>query len=330
MLKRDRGLSTMGIFNKLFNSSRYKIEQNKESGQPLHTDLQQNISYVKETLGDSSDLIVREIQIGQQSKIQVGIIYIDGLVDAASIQNFIMESLLFDLNESNKHIDRKNVLTQVKDLVLATGDVKEIGDDVTLFKRLLSGYTIILFDQTQKALAISTQGWEGRNVTEPSSAQVIRGPKDAFTESIRVNTTLVRRRIRDKNLRLETKSIGRITQTDVNIMYVKGIADDKVVDEVHERLDRIDIDGILESGNIEELIQDDAYTPFPTMFNSERPDQIAAGLLEGRIAIFIDGTPFVLLVPALFAQFFQSPEDYYQRADIGSLLRLLRYKVENL
>ena len=107
-------------------------------------------------------------------------------------------------------------------------------------------------------------------------------------------------------------------------MFIKGIVNDKVVEEVRKRLDRIDIDGILESGYIEELIQDETYTPFPTVYNTERPDVIAAGLLEGRIAILVDGTPFVLLVPALFTQYFQSAEDYYQRSDFG-LLRMLRY-----
>ena len=108
-------------------------------------------------------------------------------------------------------------------------------------------------------------------------------------------------------------------------MYINGIAKDITVKEVGERIERIKIDGILESGYIEELIQDNSFTLFPTVFNSERPDVIAAGLLEGRIAILVDGTPFVLLVPALFTQFFQSAEDYCQRSDMSTLIRLLRY-----
>lgn len=136
--------------------------------------------------------------------------------------------------------------------------------------------------------------------------------------------SLIRRRIKDSNLKLEMKNIGRVTKTDVAIMYIQGIADHKVVDEVRCRLERIDIDGILESGNIEELIQDATYTPFPTIYNTERPDSAAAGLLEGRIAILVDGTPFVLLVPVLFTQFLQAPEDYYHCFDFG-LIRMLRF-----
>ncbi len=107
-------------------------------------------------------------------------------------------------------------------------------------------------------------------------------------------------------------------------MYLKGIASDKVVEEVRARLDRIDIDGILESGYIEELIQDERYSPFPTMYSTERPDVVASEILEGRIAILIDGTPFVLTVPALMIQFFHAAEDYYQRADISTLIRIIR------
>lgn len=118
--------------------------------------------------------------------------------------------------------------------------------------------------------------------------------------------------------------IGSVTKTDVAIMYMKGTAHDTLVEEVRKRLKRIDIDSILESNYIEEWIQEDTYFPFPTVFNTERPDTLAAALLEGRIAIFVDGTPFVLIVPALFVQFLQSAEDYYHRSDFG-VSRLLRY-----
>src|SRR5699024_11838901 len=115
------------------------------------------------------------------------------------------------------------------------------------------------------------------------------------------------------------------TKTDVAIMYIKGIVDDEVVKEVRRRLDRIDIDGIFESGYIEELIQDETITPFPTLYNSERPDVIAAGILEGRVAILVDGTPFVILAPAVFVQLFQAAEDYYGRSGVSSALIIFSY-----
>jgi spore germination protein KA len=136
---------------------------------------------------------------------------------------------------------------------------------------------------------------------------------------------MLRRKIRSPNLWIESRVIGTETQTKVAVAYVKGIASEDVVEEVQSRLDRIDIDGILESNYIEEFIQDKQFTAFPTVFNTERPDVVAGQLLEGRIAILVDGTPFALVVPALFTQFFQSPEDYYQRSDFASLIRGLRF-----
>lgn len=138
---------------------------------------------------------------------------------------------------------------------------------------------------------MNTAAEQQRSVEEPMTQSVVRGPRDGFTESIGTNISLIRKRIKSPNLWLESMTIGRVTQTTVSIMYINGIVNDKIVDEVRQRLSRIDIDGILESGNIEELIQDETFTPFPTVYNTERPDVIASGLLEGRVAILVDGTP---------------------------------------
>ena len=196
-------------------------------------------------------------------------------------------------------------------------------DDALL--HVLSGDTVLFLEGYQTCIVASTRGWRDRAVSEPQSQTVVRGPRDSFTETLRTNTALIRRRIKSPKLWIESQQIGEFTKTDIALVYIDGIADEQVIQEVKERLSKIDIDGILESGYIEELIQDEDYTPFPTMHNTERPDSVAAGLLEGRIAILVDGTPFVLMVPALFIQFFQAAEDYYQRADISTLIRLMRY-----
>jgi spore germination protein KA len=180
-------------------------------------------------------------------------------------------------------------------------------------------------DWYTKGFAIGMKGGKDRGVQEATSENTVRGPKEAFAESLRTNTALLRRKINDQNLWFETKKIGSVTKTNVTIAYINGIVNEKVVEEVRRRLDRIEIDGILETGYVEELIQDETYTPFPTIFNTERPDVTAANLLEGRVAIFVNGSPHALLVPSLFIQFFQTAEDYYQRADIVSLLRILRF-----
>jgi len=292
--------------------------------------LQKNKQTIKSRLGNSADIIVREFKIGSHPKVSAAVFYTDGLTDTKSVQKFIMESLLFEFNaekivmeDSEQEIG--SLLEQLKDVVLTVGELNELNNLEDLLVSLLSGNVILLLDGYGTGFEIGLKEWENRGVTETSSESVVRGPKESFSESIRTNTALIRRKIKDPSLWMESRVIGRVTKTDVAIMYMEGIADDGVVEEVRRRLDRIDIDGILESGYIEELIQDNAITPFPTLYNSERPDVIAAGILEGRVAILVDGTPFVLLAPAIFVQLFQAAEDYYGRSGVSSALRLLRY-----
>ncbi|GGH36991.1 spore germination protein [Paenibacillus segetis] len=297
----------------------------KDSCKP---NLQDNIQYIKTTLGNSTDLIVREIQIGPGKQIKAAIFYTDGLSDAKSVQNFIMETLLQNnVNSSldNMRSDHQDPLQVLKERILTVGEIKDVNEFRTLFTSLLSGDVILLLDGYTQGFTIGMREWKDRGVTETSTETVIRGPKEGFTENLRTNTALIRRKIKDPNLWLETKEIGRVTKTNVAIMYIKGITKDTIVQEVHQRLDRIDIDGILESGYIEELVQDETYTPFPTIYHTERPDVIAADLLEGKVAILVDGTPIVLVVPSMFISFVQAAEDYYQRSDISSLIRMLRF-----
>ncbi|WP_372632175.1 spore germination protein [Cohnella sp.] len=295
---------------------------------PLKTSLEENIRQVKAALGNSGDIIIREIPIGTDDEMKAGIFYAKGLAKTDSVHHFIIESLMLDTRGTelkHKLSSGQNALQLIKDYALTAGEIKDVTDFETLFSALLSGKTIFLLDGYPQGFAIGLVGWEHRGVTEPTSQTVIRGPKEGFSEVLITNIALIRRKIKDPNLWLESRKIGRVTQTDVAMMFIKGFVHDQVIEEVRSRLDRIDIDGILESAYIEELIQEKTYSPFPTVFNTERPDVVAAALLEGRVAIVIDGTPFVLLVPALFGQFNQAAEDYYQRADIATLLRLLRY-----
>lgn len=300
------------------------MENRNIQPEPIKDHLLENIDKIRKDLGNSDDIIIRKITFGV---VHAAMFYTDGLTDKKIITDFILESQTQDtfIEEIDEMTDREKLLDALKELTLGLGDSKEISDYQELYGSLLSGETVILFDGYSFGLAASTQGWKGRNVSEPVSQLVVRGPQEGFTETLRTNTSLIRRKIKNPNLWLETRQIGQVTKTKVAIMYIKGIVNDKVVEEVRSRLDRIKIDGILESGYIEELIQDDPYSPFPTINNSERPDTVAADLLEGRVAILVDGTPFVLIVPTLFISFFQTAEDYYQRADISTLLRFIRF-----
>lgn len=322
--------STNNLFGKIKKSSPLlENQQTTLTGEQLKSNLQENNQYIKNKLGNSTDIVFREFQIGTETKLNASIIYTDGLSDTKSIQNFIMETLMIDLSNISKETlissPNQNICEILKNQALTVGEVNDVCDFDSLFTFLLSGDVILLLDTNTTGIKISMREWKDRGVTESTTESVIRGPKEGFSENLRTNTALIRRKIKDPNLWLETKKIGRVTKTDVAIMYINNIVSKNIVDEVHNRLDQIDIDGILESGYIEELIQDKTFTPFPTIFHSERPDVIAAELLEGKVAIITDGTPVVLVVPALFVNFVQAAEDYYQRADFSTLIRLLRF-----
>ncbi|MGG1480040.1 spore germination protein [Bacillus smithii] len=289
----------------------------------IEKSLATNIDVIKETTGNSSDIIVRVIKMGREEDITAAIIYTEGLVDDLTVKDFLIESAMKDTNEQN--LENPNLALRVlKEKILPIGEVKELECWEDLFADLMTGQTIILIDGVSKALTANTRGGEKRQISEPVTEISIRGPKDSFTETIRTNSALIRKRIKNPNLWLESMKIGKVTQTDVAIMYINGIVNEKVVEEVRIRLKRINIDSILETGYIEQLIEEKTFTTFPTLFHTERPDVAAANLLEGRVAILVDGTPYVLLAPSVFIQFFQAVDDYYGRFDLSSALRFLR------
>ncbi|HWO77566.1 MAG TPA: spore germination protein [Bacillus sp. (in: firmicutes)] len=282
-----------------------------------------NLDYIRKRTGNSPDVVIRQFKIGKDLEVPIAIVYLEGLSDHTTINDFLIESIMQSKTLQNE-LTLQDAFDIMKEQVIALGTVKEVLDWDNLFSTLMTGQAIILMDGKSSALSASTKGGEKRSIEEPSSQVTIRGPRDGFTESIQVNIALVRKRIHNPDLWVETMNIGKITKTTVSIMYINGIAKKKIVEEVRTRLNRINIDSILESGYIEQLIEDQTFTTFPTTYHTERPDTVAGNLLEGRIAIFVDGTPFVLIVPALFIQFFQSVEDYYGRFDISTFLRFLR------
>lgn len=291
----------MGIFKKKNNtikphSTSPDQTKKKSSNNELNTSLQENIQMIKTSLGKSSDIIIREIPIGKDGTIKAGIIYTDGLTDTPSLQNFILETLMLDVKGielQRKVTPEKNLISVLKDFAMTVGEIKDLTEFDVLFTGLLSGDTVILIDGYAQGLIISNKQWVERGVTEPTSQTVVRGPREGFSENLRINTALVRRKIKDPNLWMESKVIGKLTKTNVAMMYINGIVNDKIVEEVRLRLDKIDVDGILESGNIEELIEDAPLSPFPTIINTERPDIVAAALLEGA-------SPFWLMERLLY------------------------------
>lgn len=294
----------------------------EHSGEHIQDSLSVNLDIIRQKTGNSSDLVVRHLKMGRDSDIKTAIVYIEGIVDNRTIQEFLLQTMMKD--DDKEQLNEHDAFERVSEDMMTVGNVLSLHTWEDLFSSLMAGDTLILIDGISKGLSACTKGGEKRSISETNTQMVVRGPKGAFTESIDTNTAMVRRIIKTPDLWMESLKVGRVTKTDVTLMYIHGIANEKVIEEVRQRINKIDIDSILESGYIEQLIEDQTLSPFPTIFNTERPDVVAGNLIEGRIAIFVDGTPFVLIAPAVFIQFFQSAEDYYARFDIATSIRLLR------
>ncbi|WP_342048820.1 spore germination protein [Bacillus sp. OTU530] len=304
----------------------YEKTELPSNKQELSQSLHKNLKNIKEALGNSSDVIIREFKMGELLQHQVAIIYINGLIDKMIISSSIIERLMSDVNgiENGESPPPYQLFTYIKENILTTGTAEDITDWNEMLLSLVSGQTILLIDGWDQVISCSAQGGELRAVTEPTIEPAVRGPKESFVEALITNTAMVRRRIKSPNLWVEMMMLGKITQTDVAIMYVKGIVNDNLLTEVKERLDKIDVDEVTGSNTIEEWINDSLWTPWPTVFTTERPDVVAGELMEGRIAIFVNGTPDPLILPATWIEFFQTAEDYELRWNIASFLRSLR------
>ncbi|MEK3794061.1 spore germination protein [Paenibacillus sp. FSL R7-0204] len=294
----------------------------------------QSLLHIQTELGGSPDLLIRRIQIGGERRLEAAAVHLSGLSDPAAVNEFVLGSLLNHTEElfpdgsaggADSPREDAALPQRILSRAMEIGDAELQEDWKGIMLAILSGDTAILLEGCRAAILCGTRGGEQRAVSEPSSQLVVRGPKDGFVESVATNISLIRRRIKSAKLRLEVMKIGSETHTHVALMYMEGIAGEDLIREARDRLNKIVINEILESGYIEELIQDKTFTPFPTIYNSERPDVAAGNLLEGRVVIIVDGTPFVLILPAVFTQFFQSAEDYSQRFDISILMRLVRY-----
>lgn len=292
----------------------------------IQKDIDKNIAYLNERFKDFGDIVKRKFPLGENREITVYISYIDVMTDRAFIDELI-DILMIDIRQVNPTGNnlKENVFDALKNGGIATADFFEETDFDKTIDEILAGNTLLLIDGFDKAIILSTKGFPRRSVSTADTEVVVQGSKEAFTETFRVNTVLIRRRIRDTNLKLKQMRIGTRSKTDVGIMYMEDIARPEILKEVEKRLNMIDIDGILDSGYIEQFIEDDYKSPFPQVQMTERPDKVAAALLEGRIAIVVDNSPFVIIVPTILVSFYQSSEDYYQRFEIMSFVRILRF-----
>lgn len=314
----------MGLFNKLFNKTG---NEESEKNIPINDSLKENLKTIKDILKDCDDIVYREFTAGVNQEYSFAIIYVDGLIDKDLISDNVLRNLMIESRVAEP--SAKAIKNKLYDIVieknLSATEIKEIDSINKVIENVLVGETVLLIEEYKKAIVVSSRGWPTRGITEAQTETVIRGPRDSLNETLKVSTSLVRRRIRDPKLKIKNMQIGVRSKTDVALLYIEDIADKQLVEEVKNRLKKINIDSIIDSSDIEQLIEDKNISPFPQMENTERPDAVAASLYEGRVAILVDNTPFALLIPITIGTILQSSEDYYNRWLLATLVRLVRY-----
>lgn len=308
-----------------------EIEKKKTDAikEKISEDLEVNLKVMQRILGkNTGDLVIRRFYIGANKEYAAAAAYIDGMVNSVIMDQFILKTSMLDNRgmelDPNEPVTKQDLVDVIKKYNLTINELAETDEMKKSIQSMLNGDTAIFIDGNKKAFGANTKGWEHRSVQEPHAEAVIRGPREGFTETLRVNTALIRTRLKDPDMRVKNFISGERTNTNIALIYIQDVCDPNFLEQVERRIKKIEVDGILSSGYIEQMIEDNHWSPFPTIQYTERPDKAVANLLEGRVVIVVDGTPFTLIAPAVLTQFYQSPEDYYERFWIGTFIRFIR------
>jgi stage V sporulation protein AF len=290
------------------------------SKRPIYPTLEQNKAYLKEHVGldVSFDLLVKDMEIGTK---KVFYFYVTG---------FMNDEVMTEIMARLSHLKREEVVPDTLKALLIEfiphSQVEVVDDLDNMVIKVLSGQSALFIQGCSSVLIIDVKTFPVRSVEEPDLERVVRGSRDGFVETLLINVSLVRRRIRDPQLRLEMTRVGKRSQTDVCIAYIGDIADPSLIESVKRKLSGIDIDGLtLADKQLEELMIGKGWNPYPLVRYSERPDVVSTHLLEGHIILFVDTSPSVMILPTTFFHLLQHAEEYRQQAFIGSYLRWVRY-----
>ena len=281
----------------------------------LNKSIEKNINKIK-SLNDSSDLIIRYINI---KKRKIAYIFLEGNVSDDKISNYFMKNIDLIINSKAKIA---NLYDELKNQI-PNSNVKIIDDFKDVFYFLSSGFTIIFLANTNKCIAIETRANLERSITEPTTEVTFKGPKDSFNENHNTNIGLIRKRIKDENLIVSESVLGKKTKTKVTICYLKDKAPKNIVEKLKTRLNA-NIEAIVDSGNVKKIIEKTSQTNYPLIKSSERPDVICQSLLLGKVCIIVENSPYVLIFPTFFLDYFKTSEDYYQKSSNANFTRMLR------
>lgn len=314
----------MGFFNRFFRKQQEEKSAMKKKI-PSSNNLEENMKKLKEVFKDCDDVLFREFKVGTEQEHQFAVIQIDGIANKELVNQHALRPLMLEGRGKAPEDIRDGLFRLSMDGAIATTEIKEIDNLTEAIDSILVGDTVILINGYEKIIIMGSRGYPTRGISQSESETVVRGPRDGFVETGKFNTGLIRKRIRDTKFKIKNMQAGDRSKTDLAILYIEDIANPSLVKDVMKKIESIKIDAILESSYIEQLIEDNHYSPFPQMQSTERPDTVAAALYQGRVAIVVDNTPFCLIAPATAMTFLQAAEDYYQRWPIITLSRMVRY-----
>lgn len=334
--------------------SNYNLDNNTTKDvepQKIFTEIDKNLDFLKYKYNAliCNDVIIREFSLlAQNIEYKAFVMYIDGMVDSPVINEFILSPLMmrnraniFDDKQkkfvSEEKIDNvtlknfkkskeKNLVDFIYNSLIPQNSVDKVTDFSDIYSAINMGNCMLFVDSLDTAFNLDVKGFKQRNIDSPSNEIVVRGSQEAFVENIRTNTSMIRRLVNNENLVMETLTVGQITKTQVSIGYIKSLANEDLVAEVRYRINNLSVDYLISSGQLEQLIQDSPESLFPQMVATERPDKVSNYLLEGRVIIIVNGSPYVLVAPGVFVDFITSPEDLnlkYQFSNLEKIIRLL-------
>ena len=334
--------------------SNYNLDNNTTKDvepQKIFTEIDKNLDFLKYKYNAliCNDVIIREFSLlAQNIEYKAFVMYIDRMVDSPVINEFILSPLMmrnraniFDDKQkkfvSEKKIDNvtlknfkkskeKNLVDFIYNSLIPQNSVDKVTDFSDVYSAINMGNCMLFVDSLDTAFNLDVKGFKQRSIDSPSNEVVVRGSQEAFVENIRTNTSMIRRLVNNENLVMETLTVGQITKTQISIGYIKSLANEDLVAEVRYRINNLSVDYLISSGQLEQLIQDSPESLFPQMVATERPDKVSNFLLEGRVVIVVNGSPYVLVAPGVFVDFITSPEDLnlkYQFSNLEKIIRLL-------
>ena len=287
----------------------------------LSVNLAENIERFEQLFSGCDDVIRRTMRLGKDIKVECFVAYVEVAVSNMMLEDSVIGKLLNHMWE----MSREEIYSYLQHNGLGISDVKELYTMQEVSAAMLAGNAIMFIDGYDRAFKIASKGYPNMGVPEAKEEKVLRGSKEGFSDSVKVNTALIRKRVRDSRLKVKEISTGVRSHTVVAMVYMEDLAPDYLLKKIEEKINSFAIDGVLDSGILEQLMEKTWYSPFPQFLSTERPDRAAMAAMEGRIVIVSDNSPVALILPADYNSFFKTTDDYFNHWELVSFIRLLRY-----